>query len=103
VTKHRLHVIIEDHEFWQEWNETVSWGLRQHLIIALMRLVCRALKEATHPGLMMGALISGHYKLVIDNEEIEKSSRGAGRDSSHLEPENSAGSTRAPFGADSSG
>lgn len=98
MSKHRLNVTIEDDEFWQEWNQTISWGLRQHLIIALMKLLVSAVKESHHPGLMIGALISGHYKLVIDHEKVENSSRGVGSDSPLLGPKDEPRAARAPVG-----
>lgn len=98
MTKHRLNVTIEDDDFWREWNSTVSWGLRQHLIIATMRMITSCLNNSPHKGLMLGAMISGHYKLVIDHEKVALSSRGAGGDSPILGPEDGQGTERAQTG-----
>jgi hypothetical protein len=90
--KHRLHVIIEDDDFWQEWNRTISWGLRQHLIKAIMRLAIEAVKR--DGGLMIGALIAGHFKLVIDDEAKANAGRRVGYIGPILEPENNPGPAR---------
>lgn len=61
MKKHRLHIIVPDDLFY-EFKDTVQWGLRQHLVAAVLKLIIEAVKE---DGMMVvGAILSGEYKLV---------------------------------------
>lgn len=61
----RLHVIVEE-ELQKEWNATIAWGLRQHLIIAIMKMICAAVHR--DGNMLIGAILAGKVKLVIDND-----------------------------------
>lgn len=61
MTKKRLHIIIPETLF-EEFRETIQWGLRQHLVAAVLKLIIEAVKV---DGMMVvGAILSGEYKLV---------------------------------------
>lgn len=69
MTKKRLHIIIPDTLF-EEFRETIQWGLRQHLVAAVLKLIIEAVKE---DGMMVvGAILSGEYKLVRMEKDREK-------------------------------
>lgn len=64
--QHRLHVNI-DTETYEEFKDTIQWGLRNTLIVAILKLITKAVKQ---DGMMVvGAVLSGKYKLVIDHDE----------------------------------
>lgn len=64
--KHRLHVMMDD-ELHKEFTDTIQWGLRQYLIIAVLKLVISAVKQ--DGMLIVGAILSGKYKLVPDDDK----------------------------------
>lgn len=60
---HRLHVMMEE-ELHKEFKETISWGLRQFLIIAIVKLIIQAVKA--DGMVIVGAILDGKFKLVPD-------------------------------------
>lgn len=67
--KHRLHVMMED-ELHKDFTDTIQWGLRQYLIIAVVKLILDAVKR---DGMMVvGALLSGKFKLVPDDDKTPR-------------------------------
>lgn len=65
----RLHVIVPD-EVFDDFRETVQWGLRQHLVAAVLKLIIAAVKE---DGMMVvGAILSGEYKLMRVEKDAHK-------------------------------
>lgn len=63
--QHRLHIMVDD-ELYNDFRDTIHWGLRQTLVIAVIKLIISAVKQ---DGMMVvGAILSGQYKLVKDDE-----------------------------------
>lgn len=65
---HRLHIILEE-DLFNEWNETIQWGLRQHIVIAVMKMLIAAVQK--EGPMFLGAVMSGKYKLVFDDGKEE--------------------------------
>lgn len=64
---HRLHIVVSD-ELFDELRDTIQWGLRQHLVAAVLKLLIDAVKQ---DGMMVvGAILSGEYKLVRAEKPI---------------------------------
>lgn len=60
---------------------TVPWGLRRHLVEALLRLVLQAIRK--EGPIMVGALLAGEFKLVRD----ENAPQGGFRNSNEVSGE----------------
>lgn len=61
---HRLHLSIEE-DIYFDFRDTIQWGLRNALIVAVLKIIIAAVKQ---DGMMIvGAVLAGKYKLVIDN------------------------------------
>lgn len=66
MKNHRLHVIL-DEETYLDFKDTIQWGLRNTLIVAILKIIISAVKQ---DGMMVvGAVLSGKYKLVIDHDK----------------------------------
>lgn len=62
---HRLHVNIDEPTY-IEFKDTIQWGLRNTLIVAILKIITKAVQK---DGMMVvGAVLSGKYKLVIDHD-----------------------------------
>lgn len=76
MTKKRLSVLISDKLF-DEYRETIDWGLRQYLFSAVLQLIIDAVKQ--DGMLVVGAILSGEYKLMrAEKDDSDKQDNRAG-------------------------
>ena len=69
---HRLHVNV-DTETFQQFKTHIQWGLRNVLIVAVLKIIVAAVKR--DGMIVVGAVLSGKYKLVIDNDVREENAQ----------------------------
>lgn len=63
---HKIYLIV-DKETYLEFRDTIQWGLRNALIVAVLKIITAAVKK---DGMMVvGAVLAGKYKLAIDHGE----------------------------------
>jgi hypothetical protein len=63
MTQVRISARVNKDE-WDELGKRVPWGLKQHILTAVIKMVLDAIKEGGSST--MGAIISGSYRLVPD-------------------------------------
>lgn len=69
MNKKRLSVIIPELLF-NDFRDTIDWGLRQYLFAAVLKLIIQAVKQ--DGMLVVGAILAGEYKLVRAEKEREE-------------------------------
>lgn len=62
---HRLHVNVDTATF-EDFKREVQWGLRNVLIVAVLKIIVSAIKQ---DGMaVVGAVLAGKYKLTVDKD-----------------------------------
>lgn len=60
------------HELMQDIRTTIPWGLRRHLVMAVISLVTDAVRQ--NGTMILGAIIDGQYQLVLRPSESVRNS-----------------------------
>lgn len=66
--KSRITILV-DKELAEELQAAIPWGMRQHVVNGILRMVVDAIKK--DGSMALGALISDRYRLILDYQ-LEK-------------------------------
>lgn len=70
---HRLYMSIPE-DVYYDFKDTIQWGLRNAMIVEILKILTKAVQK---DGMMIvGAVLSGKYKLVVDKNEESHAETG---------------------------